>query len=63
LLPVYAAAGVLALPVSLSAARDLLAHASEPSLLAPALKRTILAANLSGLLTALGMWLSTPLTP
>ena len=58
-LPLYAAAGVLALPLSLCAARDLIAYATKPSRLAPALKRTILAANLGGLLTALGLWLST----
>ncbi|MDR3157757.1 MAG: prenyltransferase [Zoogloeaceae bacterium] len=57
-LPLYAAAGALALPFSLLAARALLAHASTPSLLAPALKRTILAANISGLSTTLGLWFS-----
>jgi 1,4-dihydroxy-2-naphthoate octaprenyltransferase len=57
-LPIHAAAGAFALPLSFSAARELLAHASTPSLLRPALKRTILAANLSGLLTALGLWFS-----
>ncbi|MCL2076230.1 MAG: prenyltransferase [Betaproteobacteria bacterium] len=55
-LPVYAAAGAFALPLSFSAARDLLAHANTPARLPNAIKRTILAANLSGLATALGLW-------
>ena len=55
-LPLYAAAGVIALPLSLSAARDLLIHADTPARLLNAIKRTILAANLSGLATALGLW-------
>ncbi|MDR2637112.1 MAG: prenyltransferase [Zoogloeaceae bacterium] len=61
-LPIYAAAGAFALPLSFSAARDLLAHAATPALLLPAIKRTILAANLSGLLTALGLWMAFPTT-
>jgi len=55
-LPVYAAAGAFALPLSFSAARELLANADKPALLPNAIKRTILAANLSGLATALGLW-------
>ncbi|MDR2624997.1 MAG: prenyltransferase [Zoogloeaceae bacterium] len=57
-LPLYAVAGALALPFSLFAARELLTHATTPALLAPALKHTILAANISGLSTALGLWFS-----
>jgi len=57
-LPLYAAAGIIALPLSLSAARDLLAYADTPARLLNAIKRTIIAANLSGLATALGLWLA-----
>ncbi|MGL5632632.1 MAG: prenyltransferase [Azovibrio sp.] len=58
-LPVYAAAGALTLPLSFNAARQLLAHASQPARLVPAIKQSILAANLSGLLLAAGLFFST----
>lgn len=58
-LPVYAAAGALTLPLSFNAARQLLAHASQPAELVPAIKQSILAANLSGLLLAAGLFFST----
>lgn len=58
LLPIYAAAGAFALPFSFNAARQLLAHASQPGALAPAIKLSILAANLSGLLLAAGLYFS-----
>lgn len=58
-LPVYAAAGALTLPLSFNAARQLLAHASQPDELVPAIKKSILAANLSGLLMATGLFFST----
>lgn len=58
-LPVYAAAGALTLPLSFNAARQLLAHASQPDELVPAIKKSILAANLSGLLMAAGLFFST----
>lgn len=51
-LPQKAAAAALTLVLSFSAARDLIAHAGEPAALAPAIKRTILAANLHGLALA-----------
>ncbi|MDR2366060.1 MAG: prenyltransferase [Zoogloeaceae bacterium] len=59
-LPIYAAAGVLALPLSFSAARELIARAGTPALLAGAIKRTIIAANVSGLLLALGLAFAAP---
>lgn len=58
-LPIYAAAGALTLPLSFNAARQLLAHASQPARLVPAIKQSILAANLSGLLLAAGLFFST----
>ena len=54
-LPIYAAAGALTLPLSFTAARELIARASTPTLLSAAIKRTIIAANLSGILLALGL--------
>lgn len=54
-LPVYAAAGALPLALSFNAGRELLHHASEPAALVPAIQKTIAAANLSGLLLALGL--------
>lgn len=56
LLPIYAAAGALALPLSFKAARQLLTHAAEPGRLAPAIKLSILAAHASGLLLAAGLY-------
>lgn len=58
-LPIYAAAGALTLPLSFNAARQLLTHASQPARLVPAIKQSILAANLSGLLLAAGLFFST----
>jgi 1,4-dihydroxy-2-naphthoate octaprenyltransferase len=52
LLPQGAAAAALTLIFSFRAARYLLAHAEEPAELAPALKLTIVAANLHGLVLA-----------
>ncbi len=49
-LPDIAALSAATLPLTLMAARDLLKHASQPAALTPALKLTILAANLHGLL-------------
>lgn len=49
-LPDYAALSAATLPLTLQAARDLLKHASQPAELAKAIKLTILAANLHGLL-------------
>ncbi|MDD2669137.1 prenyltransferase [Zoogloea sp.] len=51
-LPQGAAAAALTLILSFRAARYLMAHASEPSELAPALKLTIAAAHLHGLVLA-----------
>ncbi|MDR2112182.1 MAG: prenyltransferase [Candidatus Accumulibacter sp.] len=60
ILPIYAAAGAFALPFSFTAARELIAHANTPALLPGAIKRTIIAANASGLLLALGLALAAP---
>ncbi|MDR0996809.1 MAG: prenyltransferase [Zoogloeaceae bacterium] len=57
-LPIYAAAGAFALPFSFHAARGLIAHATEPEKLRPAIVQSVIAANLSGVLTALGMFFS-----
>lgn len=51
-LPQKAAAAALTIALSFPAARDLLEYASEPAQLRPAIKRTILAANLHGLILA-----------
>lgn len=58
-LPIYAAAGALTLPLSFNGARQLQAHASQPAELVPAIKLSILAANLSGLLLAIGLFFAT----
>ncbi len=58
MLPIHAAAGAFALPLSFHAARQLLAHASHPAGLVPAIKLSILAANLGGLLLAAGLYCS-----
>lgn len=52
LLPQKAAAAAITVVLSFSAARELLQHASTPSELGPAIKRTIIAANLHGLILA-----------
>ena len=55
ILPIYAVAGAFALPLSFTAAHKLIHHASEPARLSGAIKRTIVAANLSGILLAAGL--------
>ena len=51
-LPQKAAAAAMTLVLSFSAARELLHHASQPAELEPAIKRTIVAANVHGLVLA-----------
>ncbi len=51
-LPQKAAAAALTIALSFPAARDLIEYAAEPAELRPAIKRTILAANLHGLILA-----------
>ena len=51
-LPALAAIAFASLPLSLTAGRELLRHAGQPAQLLPAIQRTILAANLHGLLLA-----------
>lgn len=51
-LPLWTLAGLATLPLSLGAARILVAHAERPAELAPAIKQTILASNLHGLILA-----------
>ncbi len=60
-LPRQAAAAALTLVVSFSTARHLIAHAAQPAELAPALKLTILAANLHGLVLAAALAFGAPL--
>lgn len=55
LLPWTAALALLPLVFSVSAARQLLADAAHPHRLVPAIRNTIAAANLNGLLLALGL--------
>jgi 1,4-dihydroxy-2-naphthoate octaprenyltransferase len=57
-LPSYSALAAATLALSLKAARDLLLHASQPTELAGAIKQTILAANLHGLLLTLTLALA-----
>lgn len=57
-LPALALAGLLAAPLSFRAAVLLVRHASQPQALAPAIKTTIAAACLNGLLVSLGLILS-----
>ena len=57
-LPIYAAAGAFPIALSLHASRQLQQHANQPANLAPAIKMTIAAANLHGLLISLGLWLA-----
>jgi 1,4-dihydroxy-2-naphthoate octaprenyltransferase len=54
-LPKPTLATLATLPMTFSAARQLLAHAGTPAKLAPAIKQTIAAANAHGLLTALAL--------
>ncbi|WP_068635771.1 prenyltransferase [Thauera butanivorans] len=51
-LPQKTAAAAMTLVLSFSAGRELLQHAEDPAELGPAIKRTILAANLHGLILA-----------
>lgn len=59
-LPRYSAAAALTLILSFTAARELIAHASAPETLATPIKRTILAANLHGLLLAAALAFAHP---
>lgn len=54
-LPLLAALALLSMPFSLGAARNLFAHATQPSHLAPGIKQTILAASLHGMLLAIAL--------
>lgn len=51
-LPLYVLLALATLPLSLAATRGLLAHAEQPPALLPAIKQTIAAANVHGLLLA-----------
>lgn len=53
----WAALALLSLPLSLLAARTLRVHAEEPAALLPAIKQTILAAHVHGILLATGLLL------
>jgi 1,4-dihydroxy-2-naphthoate octaprenyltransferase len=57
-LPVWCALGLLPAVPSFMAARQLLTHAGEPNQLTPAIQATIAAANVNGLLLALGLALA-----
>ena len=57
-LPWLCAAGLLPALLSFKAARGLLRHATDPAQLTPAITATIAAANLNGLLLALGLGLA-----
>ncbi|MGE5472027.1 MAG: prenyltransferase [Bacteroidota bacterium] len=59
-LPVYALAATLTLPLSLLATGRLLRAAERPADLVPAIKQTILAANLHGLLLVAALLAATP---
>jgi len=59
-LPPVAAIAALTLMFSLKAARILMAHAAEPGELEPAIKLTILGANLHGAALALALFLAKP---
>lgn len=63
LLPLAALLALLALLPAALAARHLWRHAEQPDQLAPAIKLTILAAHLYGLLLAAGLMLNKGLTP
>jgi 1,4-dihydroxy-2-naphthoate octaprenyltransferase len=56
--PWLCAAGLLPALLSFKAARGLLRHATEPAQLTPAIQATIAAANVNGLLLALGLALA-----
>lgn len=57
-LPEAALAALFSAPLSVQALRGLLRHAAEPARLAPAIRLTIAAATLHGLLLAGGLWFS-----
>lgn len=57
-LPIWSAAGLLPAILSFNACRQLLADASYPARLAPAIKQTVGAANLNGLLISAGLAIS-----
>ncbi len=57
-LPLWASLGLLPLPLSWRAARELLRDAENPSRLAPAIQRTIGALVGHGTFLALGLWLA-----
>lgn len=57
-LPAYALAGLLPVVFSYNAARQLIQHGRQPTELVPALKLTVAAANLHGLLLAAGLALA-----
>lgn len=59
-LPIFALLATLTLPLSLFASLSLLRDASRPALLVPAIKQTILAANLHGLLLVAALLAATP---
>ncbi len=56
-LPMWTASGLATLPLSLLAARQLLADAERPAALAPAIKQTILATNLHGLIVTVSLFI------
>lgn len=57
-LPAWGALGLLALPLSLLAARDVIRYADRPARLVPAIQRTIAAMVGHGTLLALGLWVA-----
>ena len=58
-LPLWSAIGLLPAILTYNAGRQLLANASNPSRLVPAIKLTVTAANLNGLLLSAGLALNT----
>ena len=56
-LPAWTATGLATLPLSLAAARQLLTDAERPAALAPAIKQTILATNLHGLIVTVSLFI------
>jgi len=57
-LPLWCLFGLLSIPLSLRAARDLLRHADEPQQLVPAIQATIGAMLGHGLLVSVGLWIA-----
>jgi 1,4-dihydroxy-2-naphthoate octaprenyltransferase len=62
-LPSYALVATLTLPLSLRATQLLLREADRPARLVPAIKQTILAANLHGLLLVAALIAAAPGIP